>query len=52
MQVMLSDGQMKKFLVGKMIMEYSITLRQIEMSAPPCPSSEPGTSQPQEEIIL
>ena len=52
--LMLSDGQVKNFQVDKTIMEYRITLRQIETSPSPCPSSssEPGTSQPQEEIIL
>ena len=35
--LMLRDGQVRKFKVDKTIMEYNISVRQIEPPSPPCP---------------
>ena len=35
--LLLRDGQVRKLRTDKTIMEYSITLRQVEQSPPPCP---------------
>jgi len=44
--LLLRDDQVKKFKVEKTIMEYSIHLKQIEQSPPPCPS----TSAPLQDL--